>query len=115
METGIYAKMEDDVGRNKNWTTAWTKPTNRKKEPLEMSHVEPLFIMFGAAIMASIVAFGLEFLSIRMKETFAAATLRMMHRHIQHGAGASKIWIRNRNLELIRAKTWLAGWIHSRL
>ena len=84
------------MGRNKNWTTAWTKPTNRKKEPLEMSHVEPLFIMFGAAIMASIVAFGLEFLSssgIRMKETFAAATPRMMHRHIQHGAGASKIWI----------------------
>ena len=109
------------MGRNKNWTTAWTKPTNRKKEPLEMSHVEPLLVMFGVAIMASIVAFGLEFLSrsgIRMKETFAAATLRMMHRqirHIQHGAGASKIWIRNRNLELIRAKTWLAGWIHSRL
>ena len=106
------------MGRNKNWTTAWTKPTNRKKEPLEMSHVEPLFIMFGAAIMASIVAFGLEILSrsgIRMKETFAAATLRMRHHHIQHGAGASKKWIWSPNLELTRAKTWLAGWIHSRL
>ena len=69
LETGIYAKMEDDVGRNKNWTTAWTKPTNRKKERLEMSHVQPLFLIFGAGIMASIIAFGLEFQSRpRMKE-----------------------------------------------
>ena len=69
LETGIYAKMEDDVGRNKNWTTAWTKPTNRKREPLEMSHVQPLFIIFGAGIMASVIAFGFEFQSRpRMKE-----------------------------------------------
>ena len=101
------------MGRNKNWTTAWTKPTNRKKEPLEMSHVEPLFIMFGAAIMASIIAFGLEFLSwsgIRMKETFAA-TLTM----IQRGARTPKKWIRNQNIYSNRAKTWLRGWIIRRL
>ena len=63
LETGIYAKMEDDVGRNQNWTTAWTKPTNRKREPLEMSHIQPLLIILGAAIMASMIAFGIEFKS----------------------------------------------------
>ena len=69
LETGIYAKMEDDVGRNKNWTTAWTKPSNRKREPLEMSHVQPLLLIFGAGIMASVIAFGFEFQSRpRMKE-----------------------------------------------
>ena len=63
METGIYAKMENDVGKNQNWTTEWNRPTTHEQESLKLSHLLIMFIIFGAMIMVSMTVLGLELLS----------------------------------------------------
>ena len=66
LETGIYSKMENDVGENQNWTTEWTQPTTHEQESLKLSHLLIMFILFGAMITVSIIVFGLELLSGRV-------------------------------------------------
>ena len=69
LETGIYSKMESDVWlkkmKYKNWTTEWKRPTTNPKESLELGHVLPIFIIFGALIIFSVVVFWLELLNQR--------------------------------------------------
>ena len=60
LETGIYSKMADDVGRNQNWTKEWTRPTTNPRGALELSHILPPLIIFGVAITCSIIVFWLE-------------------------------------------------------
>ena len=60
LETGIYSKMADDVGRNQTWTKEWTRPTTSPRGSLELSHILPPLIIFGVAITSSIILFGLE-------------------------------------------------------
>ena len=59
---GIFSKMESDVGlgRNKNWTTVWTRPSGQELVPLTLSHVLVLLIIFIGGITLSIMVFGLE-------------------------------------------------------
>ena len=63
METGIYAKMENDVGKNQNWTIEWKRPTTHEQESLKLSHLLIMFIIFGVMIMVSMTVLGLELLS----------------------------------------------------
>ena len=63
LETGIYSKMENDVAKNQNWTTEWTRPTTHELESLKLSHLLIMFIIFGAMITVSMIVFGLELLS----------------------------------------------------
>ena len=79
LETGIYSKMESDVGRNRNWTTEWKRPTTNPKESLEVGHVLPLFIIFVAAIMFSTVVFGIELLSLRYSTMRQKASVITTH------------------------------------
>ena len=80
LETGIYSKMAKDVGQNQNWTTEWTRPTTHEQESLKLSHLLLLFIIFGAAIMFSMGAFGLEVLSQRGKRKKESRTRRKRRR-----------------------------------
>ena len=68
LETGIYSKMAEDVGQNQIWTTAWTQPSTHEKETLKLSHILPLFIIFGASIVLSITTFGLEVFHQRIRQ-----------------------------------------------
>ena len=49
-----------DVGRNKNWTSEWTRPTGQELVPLTLSHVLVLLIVYICGITLSIMVFGLE-------------------------------------------------------
>ena len=79
LDTGIYSRMENHVGQNQNWTTEWTQPTTNEKESLKLSHVLPLLIIFGAAIMTSMIVFGLELLIRRVKRIKESRTSAKRH------------------------------------
>ena len=64
LDTGIYSKMASDVGQHQNWTTEWTQPSTQELESVKLSHVLPLFIIFGAMILLSLFVFGLEVLRL---------------------------------------------------
>ena len=55
--------MKRDVGRKKNWTTEWTRPTGQELVPLTLSHVLVLLIIFICGNTLSIMFFGLEIVS----------------------------------------------------
>ena len=74
LETGIYSKMASDVGQHKNWTTEWTRPSTQELEPVKLSHVLLLFIIFGAMIMLSMLVFGLEVRKSGRQKKFVLAS-----------------------------------------
>ena len=60
--------MAWDVGVNKKWSSNfWSAPTSHEKETLHFSNVLPLFIVFGVAIVLSIIAFGMERICLKEK------------------------------------------------
>ena len=53
--------MAWDVGVNQNLSSKyWSVPISHEKETLHFSNVLPLFIVFGVAIVLSIILFGME-------------------------------------------------------
>ena len=61
MDTGIYFKMELDIkSKYGSQKISWTRPMVRGNQPLGFSHVLPAFIIFGVAILTSMVTFAHE-------------------------------------------------------
>ena len=61
MDTGIHFKMEADItSEYGSQRASWTRPKVRGNQPLSFSHVLPSIIIFGVAILTSMVAFAQE-------------------------------------------------------
>ena len=60
-DTGIYFKMESDIkSKYGSQKVSWTRPKVRRNQPLGFSHILPSIIIFGVAILTSMVAFAQE-------------------------------------------------------